>query len=45
MTVNKDIFQAKTLKAKFIFAWEGVKFWFEIRAQKLAYKLNGKKDV
>ena len=43
MTVNKDIFQAKTLKAKVIFAWEDVKFWVEIRVQKLVYKIAGKK--
>jgi len=41
MTVNKDIFQAKTLKTKIIFFWEDVRFWVEIRIQKLVYKMKG----
>jgi hypothetical protein len=41
MPVNKDIFQAKTLKTKIIFAWEYVKFWVEIRVQKLVRKMKG----
>ena len=44
MAVNKDIFQAKTPKTKIIFAWEDVKFWVEIRIQKLVYKMKGDGD-
>lgn len=44
MPVNRDIFQAKTLKTKIIFAWEDVKFWVEVRIQKLVYKMKGECD-
>jgi hypothetical protein len=41
MTVNKDIFEAKTLKAKIAFAWVDVCWWVQIRVQKMIFKLKG----
>ena len=44
MTVNKDIFEAKTLKTKIIFAYEDATFWIQIRLQKLVYKIWRKQN-